>query len=464
MSIFSNFLPLMRKPLHGLMLVAAIMFASGVNAPLVADEELPVLGENATFNLEQEIKIGERFYRHLLARGMVETDPLLDRYINDMGARLLSALDRRVRDYRFFIVRDGSINAFALPGGYIGIHVGLILSAETPDQLASVMAHEIAHVRLKHGLKLMEKSNSVTSATMLTLLAGLLVGGGTDLGAALVYGGVAGGQQTMVNYTRDFEYEADRLGIQLLQGAEFDGRGMVEFFELLGKASGNSEIGNIEYLRTHPVSSNRVSEALSRLRPSTSKKSGPGTFPLFKDYLFYANSDSMALSGSQFRQALASIKRGREGAASELLEDLYQNNSDNFWYGYAYAENLEFLKRPDQAEKVYRQLLEIYPDDPIVSIKLMNLLKDTGRFTDALAIARRLENRYPDDKAVFFELADIYRLLNNGLQEMIAQADYHRLTGSRDLAIKLYSKILGAPDIDLATESKVREKLAELSR
>lgn len=440
------------------------MFVCSASSPLLADDELPVLGENANFNLEQEINIGERFYRHLLASGMVETDPLLDRYINDLGARLLSALDRRVREYRFFIVRDGSINAFALPGGYIGIHVGLILSAKTPDQLASVMAHEIAHVRLKHGLKLMEKSSSVTSAAVLTMLVGLLAGGGTDLGAALVYGGVAGGQQTMVNYTRDFEYEADRLGIQLLQGAEFDGRGMVEFFELLGKASGNSELQSIEYLRTHPVSSNRVSEALARLKPPSEKKSGPGTFPLFKDYLFYANSDSMALGGSQFRRALANIKRGRESAANELLEDLYQDNSDNFWYGYAYAENLEFLKQTGKAEIVYRQLLEIYPDDSIVSIKLMNLLKDTGRLTDALTIARRLENRYPDDKDVFFELVDIYRLLKKGLQEMIAQADYHRLTGSKDLAIKLYSKVLGAPDIDLATESKVREKLAELSR
>jgi len=464
MSIFPFLLPFLRKQMQWRWFAAAILFFSGTGFPLLADDELPVLGEHAAFNLDQEVKIGERFYQHLLARGLIETNPLLDRYINDLGERLLSALDRRVRDYRFFIVRDGSINAFALPGGYIGIHVGLILSAETPDQLASVMAHEIAHVRLRHGLKLMERSSSVSSATILTLLAGLLVGGGTDLGAALVYGGVAGGQQTMVNYTREFEYEADRLGIALLQGAEFDGRGMVEFFELLGKASGNSELQGIEYLRTHPVSSNRVSEALARLRPSSAQKSGPGTFPLFKDYLFYANSDSMAISGSQFRQALASIKRGKEDDANELLEDLYQKNSDNFWYGYAYAENLEFIKQSDKAQKVYRQLLEIYPDDSIISIKMMNLLKQAGRYTEALTIARRLENRYPDDKAVFFELADIYRLLKKGLQEMIAQADYHRLTGSKDLAIKLYGRVLGSPDIDLATESKVKEKLAELNR
>jgi len=464
MRISPFFLQFRQKCWRALILVPMILFAYGFNGSLLADEELPLLGEHAAFNLEQEIKIGEEFYQHLLARGMVETDPLLVRYINDLGARLVSALDHRVRDYRFFIVRDNSINAFALPGGYIGIHIGLILSAETQDQLASVMAHEIAHVRLRHGMKLMEKSSSVNSATLLTMLVGLLAGGGTDLGAALVYGGVAGGQQTMVNYTREFEYEADRLGIQLLQGAGFDGRGMVEFFEFLSKASGNSELQNIEYLRTHPVSSNRISEALARLKPYSKKQSGPSDFPLFKDYLFYVNSSSMALSGSVFRRALANIKLGREGVANEWLKGLYENNSDNFWYGYVYAENLELLKQADKAEEVYRQLLEIYPDDSIASIKLMHLLKNTDRFTDALAIARQLENRYPDDQAVFFELADIYRLLKKDLQAMIAQADYHRLSGSKDLAIKLYSKILKSPDIDLATESKVREKLAELNR
>ena len=465
MSVSSHFLPFCRKLLFALVLLILAFYANGLLSPLNADGELPVLGEHAAFNLEQETEIGERFYQHLLARGLIETHPLLNRYINDLGARLLSALDHRVRNYRFFIVRDSSINAFALPGGYIGIHVGLILNARTEDQLASVMAHEIAHVRLKHGLKLMEKSSSVTSATIITMLAGLLAGGSTDLGAALVYGGVASGQQTMVNYTRDFEYEADRLGIQLLQGAEFDGQGMVEFFQLLSKASGNSELQNIEYLRTHPISDNRISEAQARLRPFSGRSSIPNaSFPLFKDYLLYTNSDSLDQSGSQFRQALASIKSGKERSANELLKALYQTNSDNFWYGYAYAENLEFLKEPDKAENVYRQLLQIYPDDSIISLKLMGLLKNTGRYADALAIARRLENRYPDDEAIYFELADIYRLLDQRLMEMIAQADYHRLTGSSELAIKLYSKILGFPDIDLATESKVREKLAELSR
>ncbi len=453
------------RAFYGRFMATIIIFLiASLLATSVADDELPLLGEHAAFNIDQEVELGKGIYDKLESQGLVETHALLQRYINDLGARLLSTLDNRIRDYHFFIVRDNSINAFALPGGYIGINVGLILRAQTQDQLASVIAHEIAHVRLRHGIKLMEKSRSTSNTVLLTILAGLLAGGGSDLGAALVYGGTASGQQTMINYTRDFEYEADRLGIDLLQSAGFDGRGMVEFFELLRKISGNSDLQNIEYLRTHPVTNNRISEAQSRLLPVRVNSTGPDYFPLFKDYLLYSDSDGMLPGNGQFRQALSKIKSGEEVAANTSLKALYNNNSDNIWYGYVYAENLEFLKKPQGAEAVYRQMLEIYPDDFILSLKLMHLLKDEGRFDQALAIGRRLENRYSANKKVYFELVDLYRKLGRKLFEKLAQADYHRLSGSPDLAIKLYSQILGSPDIDLATESKVREKLAELSR
>lgn len=441
-----------------------LCLASGFVVPGYGDEELPQLGEHSSVNIDYEVKLSKQIYDRLMARGLIETNPLVNRYINDLGQRLLSVLDGRVRDYQFFIVRDGSINAFALPGGYIGINAGLILSARTQHQLASVMAHEIAHVRLRHGVKLMEKSRSTSNTMLLTILAGLLAGGGTDLGAALVYGGAAGGQQAMINYTREFEYEADRMGINLLQSAGFDGRGMVEFFQMLGKLSGNAGLNGIEYLRTHPVSDNRVSEAESRLSRASVDSSGPDYFPVFQDYLLYVINDGGLPGRGEFRRALSNMKIGKEEQANASLQKLYAEQSDNLWYGIAYAESLQMLGRKEDAEDVYRQLLLIYPDDYIVSIQLVRLLKDRGLYSQALAIGRRLENTYPSDKSIYFELVDLYRLLENRLMERIAQADYHRLSGSPQLAIKLYTQALDSSDIDLSTESKVREKLAKLQR
>ena len=444
-----------------LAVVLTFLIFSSTTEPF-ADDELPILGEQAVLNIAQETRIGQKIYDQLVTRGLVETDAMLNRYINDLGIQLLSTLDNRVREYRFFIVRDSNINAFALPGGYIGINVGLILSSRNRHQLAAVLAHEIAHVRLRHGLRLMEKSNSTSSKVLLTILAGLLIGSNSDLGAALVYGGAASGQQSMVNYTRDFEYEADRLGIDILQSAGFDGQSMADFFQMLGSASGHSESQNIEYLRTHPVSDNRIAEIESRLQQPQTKSFGPDYFPLFQDYLRYIADDGTLSDNSRFSQALSKIKAGQAQAANDLLAALYTSDRDNFWYGYVYAENLQFLHKRVEAITVYRQLLAIYPDDFIFLFKLMRLLKDDAQFNPALVIGRQLENSHPDHKMVFFELVDLYRLTGQLLLETLAQADYHRLDGSVDVAIKLYDRALNLPDIDTATVFKVQERLAEL--
>ena len=453
--LFSGF----RNPLLRLLFVLVFFTAPGVA------EELPSLGENSGFNIREESEIGERVYQRLLASGAVETNPLLDRYINELGARLLSALDNRVRDYRFFIVRSDRINAFALPGGYIGVNSGLIQRAENQHQLASVLAHEIAHVRLRHGIKLMKKSSGVNSAALIAIFAGLLAGSGSDLGAALVYGGAAGGQQAMINYTREFEYEADRLGISLLQGADFDGAGMVDFFRLLARSTGSSEIQNIEYLRTHPVSSNRISEAEARLKPFPANPTGPDYFPLFQDYLAFSSAGGTGQGrGRVFYLALEESRSGDLQKAEAMLRHLFQAETDNIWYGYAYTEILELLERWDEAENVCRRLLAIYPDDFLVSLKLVGLLKSSSRFDQALRVARRLESRYPEDKRVYFELVEIYRELGDRLAGMIAQADYYRLSGSSDQAARLYADILGSANLDPLTESRVRERLAGLKR
>jgi len=439
---------------------------SALSAPLAlnADSALPQLGENSAFNIEQEKTIGQRFYRQLMSNGLIETNPLLDRYINDLGARLLSALDLRLRDYHFFIVKDGSVNAFAVPGGYIGIHIGLINQSKSEEQLASVLAHEISHVRLMHSMKLWKKSGEVNETAALSILAGLLLGGlNSELGAAVIFGSAAGSQQSMINFTRENEYEADRLGIELLQNAGFDASGMVEFFQILDRISGSSEYQNIEYLRTHPINSNRISEAQSRIKnlPRVNRISR-NNYTLFQDYLSYINHDLTISGSSQFSQALTSLKAGNYARANLDLEALYLQNKENVWYASVYSENLINLGRWQEAEIVYRKLLDIFPNDFVVSLRLMELLKNTQQYQAALTIARSMENYYPLNKTVYVELAELYQLMKQDVLSMIAEAEYHRLNGNHQRTIKLYDSILETAGIDLATESKIREKRAEL--
>jgi predicted Zn-dependent protease len=428
-----------------------------------AASELPSLGENSAFNIARETRLGASVYDRILAVGLVETNPILDRYINELGHRLLAGLDMRLREYRFFIMRDDAVNAFALPGGFIGINRGLIAEAKTQHQLASVMAHEIAHVRLMHGIDQMKKGGEVNTATILTMLAGLLLGTvDSQVGSAVLFGGVAAGQQAMVNFTRENEYEADRIGIELMYDANFDTDGMVEFFTIMTRLSGSSEFGDIEYLRTHPIGSNRIAEAIARVRHKPESGDQVDHYALFKDYLVYVSSSQMANQGSQYLRALAAIKARAYQQADAMLETLYLASNENVWYGVAYAENLEHLRRDEEAEEVYRRLLDIFPDDYVLSIGLLRVLKRNGRQQAALDIARRLEVEYPREQEVYFALSEIYKSLQKLALQLMAEAEFHRLNGNTRQAIRLYDQVLVSSDADPTTISKAREKRLQL--
>jgi predicted Zn-dependent protease len=424
-----------------------------------ANTDLPSLGENSSINIERETRIGRSVYEQLLARGYIETHPLLDRYINELGFRLLAGLDNRMRDYRFFIIRDDSVNAFALPGGYIGINRGLITQARTQHQLASVMAHEIAHVRLRHGMDSMEEGGKLSTAAILSMIAGILIGTvDSQAGSAVLFGGIAGTQQAMVNFTRENEYEADRLGMELMYGGQFDPNGMVEFFTIMTRLSGSSELGSIEYLRTHPIGSNRIAEAIDRVKNNAGGTDQVDHYLLFKDFLQFVSSDHMPDQGSQFLRALASIQDAEYNRADELLSSLYRQDNENIWYSIAFAVNLEHLGRESEAELVYRRLLDIFPGDYVLSMRLLGLLKLAGRYQSALVIARRLENEFPENQQIYFELSEIYQSLHRPALQMMAEAEFHRITGNPQQAIKLYDQVLVSTDADHATESKAREK------
>ena len=262
----------------------------------------------------------------------------------------------------------------------------------------------------------------------------------------------------MINYTRENEYEADRIGIGLLSDARFDPQGMVEFFGIMGQLSGSSGLGGIEYLRTHPLSNNRVAEAINRANSLPAGANQVDDFLLFKDYLQYASSDHLPLQGSEYLRALASIKAAEYQRADKMLAEQYRRDSENIWYGIAYAENLEQLGREADAELVYRRLLDIFPGDYVLSLRLVRLLKLTGQNQAALVIARRLENGFPQEQQVYFELSEIYQALQQPALRMMAEAEFHRITGNPQQAVKLYDQVLKLPETDLATESKAREK------
>ncbi len=346
---------------------------------------LPDMGEavDRDISLAEELAMGEGFMQALRRQAVFVTHPLLNHYIQSLGERLSGASGWNAYPFHFTILRDDTVNAFAAPGGYISLFSGLILRTENENELAGVMAHEMAHVTQRHIARMIAGSTSSTLTTLAALAAGILVGSvNPEAGAAAVNLGIAGAAQQQINFTRAHEYEADRIGIQILAGAGFDPQGMVSFFEKLARQEGDGFYAHNELLRTHPVTTNRIAEAASRAQANR-----PARVFNLPDYA-YAKATLAALldprpqgsaarmegtaqdAVSRYQRAMLLNRAGQAQEALPILLDLYAKASDNLWIGTLLAETRHQLKQDDQAIEVLRAQLALYPGHPVLTMQL----------------------------------------------------------------------------------------------
>ena len=232
---------------------SAILLIAIICIP-VAGADLPDLGDPTldSFSSKQEQQLGLAFYRSLRANLKFVDDLQINDYLNNLGNKLASHSDAAGNDFHFFIIEAPTINAFAGPAGYIGIHTRLILDAKNESQLAGVLAHEVAHVSQRHLARAFDNSGNSAAITIATLLAAILVGTQDgQAGQAVLLSGIAGSQQSSINFTRSNEYEADRVGIGILTESGINPQGMVEFFEILLDESADNGIEYLRYIVEH---------------------------------------------------------------------------------------------------------------------------------------------------------------------------------------------------------------------
>ena len=255
--------------------------AAQLLAPAYAQNQLPALGDPASddFSIATEHKLGEEIMREIRADPDYLDDPVLLEYLQSLWNPLVA--QARVRGnispdieqrlaWEPFLVRDKEVNAFALPGGYVGVNLGLMALTATRDELASVLAHEMSHITQRHIARSIANSKRQTLMSLATLLAGIVVASraGTssiDAANAAVVGSQALAVQGQLNFSRDMEREADRVGFAVMSGAGFAPGGMAAMFEKLDVAARLNDFGGYPYLRSHPLTSERIGEARSRL-------------------------------------------------------------------------------------------------------------------------------------------------------------------------------------------------------
>ena len=234
---------------------------------LGSTDDLPDIGSSADtmISTSEEYRIGRQIVRGLRQAGRVMEDALLDDYIEGLGHKLVVHAHYGVFRFTFFMVRDNAINAFAMPGGFIGVNAGLMLATENESELAGVMAHEVAHVTQRHVVRRAQSTQRTSMVTTAALIAALLVGVTTgaspDAMQAMIMVTQGAAMQQQINYTRSNEYEAVRVGIGYLAAAGYEPESMADFFETMNTMSGVSASRAPEFLRTHPIGINRIAEA-----------------------------------------------------------------------------------------------------------------------------------------------------------------------------------------------------------
>lgn len=355
-----------------------------------SDLNVPYIGEPADRSLSplEERNLGQEVMRQLMAGGHVLEDAELTDYIRALGLRLLQHTDARAQDFTFFIVNDAAINAFALPGGYIGINAGLLTASQTESELAGVLAHEIAHVTQRHIARSVDKTSGWDIASTALVIAALIVGAhDPEIAQAALSLGMSAAIQQQINFTRAHELEADRLGIHTLSAAGFNPAGMASFFHRLSQKGQLYGEGLPELLRTHPVNTTRIAEAQARAASLPN-----GTIESSTAYVLM-KTRALALGMELASEALAYFQALHE-----------QEPSIANRYGLALA--LERSRAFDRAEKQLTDMLKGWPEQLNLQLALGQLYSNAGQDERASRQLTHTLKRHPQARAATLALAE----------------------------------------------------------
>lgn len=452
-------------------------------APRAFGQALPDLGGGAETSMspQMERRIGESIVRYIRARdpGYLD-DPEIEDYLGAIGARLTQASPAARGEFEFFVMRESTVNAFALPGGFVGVHTGLIAMAETESELASVIGHEIAHVTQRHMARMLERQEKMQAPVVAAILAAILLGRSRpDLATGAALGAQGAAVQAQLAYTREFEREADRIGFQALQAAGFDASAMAVFFEKLQRATRLADDGTVPgYLRTHPLTTERIADAQSRAAgvPYRQRLDSP-EFQLVRAKL-RAESGEAKDAVSHFQASLrekryASEAAARYGLAAALLRAGRAPEADaelsrlRATGTVVMAETLAARIRVALGDRAGALALLTaarakFPHSRPLVYAQVEALGAAGRHADAVAVAGDAQRSFPRDARLYALRSRSHAALGNVFLQHQAQAEVYALQGSLPAAIEQLQLARAAKDGDFYQQSVADARLKEL--
>ncbi|PZN33030.1 MAG: hypothetical protein DIU71_06105 [Proteobacteria bacterium] len=476
-------LPTLRsvKPLATLALTAALVLGGAHSR---ADpNDLPDMGSpaQAALTLEDEYIIGRMMVRGLRDADQILEDPEVSEYINSLGHRLSSLAHDGSQRFNFFMVKDRAVNAFALPGGFIGVNAGLLLETRTESELAGVLAHEIAHVTQRHIARSLANQSRTSLVSTAAMLAAILLGAAAGGDAAMA--GVAAAQslaiQQQISFTRAHEIEADRVGIGILANAGFDPEGMPAFFETMSRRAGSSELQIPEMLRTHPVTSMRIAETRQRAaQMKTTPLPESVSYAITRERLrvlstppgedpraYYAGviqNEPDASRPEMYGKALAMMVAGEPAKAAEIFERLRDADPTVLQYHTALGQAQLQAGQGQASLETLRKARELFPRNVAVTVRYAEALMQLGDSKLAHRILLDLFNVVPPTP----EQARLTALAANAAGDVADSyyymSEYHIMSGDLALAMNQLQLALAVPQLTDVQRARFRARLEEV--
>lgn len=457
----------------------------GTSLPVFANNAtlLPDIGTTAasTLTIDKEIEYGDMYMRMMRASRPIINDPVLSEYIQDIGHKLVANADGVKTPFNFFLIKNYEINAFALFGGNIGVHSGLFLHAKTESELASVIAHEIAHVTQRHLARTLEDQAKKNPATMAALIGSLLlVVAAPEAGMAALHATTAASMQGMLNHTRSNEKEADRIGISTLAKAGFNPQAMPHFFgRLAEKYRYTTKLPAM--LLSHPLPESRITDSRMRANNYSTVRLPPSErYLLAKSRMVARNigfSQTSALNWFNaelkksppnqrkelnYGKGLVYLDHGQYAKAQQLLLPLLTSEPNNLFYIDAMTDVNLYQKQYDKAITRLEKALIYQPESTVLQLNLANTLLEAKRYPQSIKILTRYSYQHPDDVNGWVLLAQNYAKQNQRDGELAAMGELAALRAQWGLAISNYTQAAQRAKLGSLDQARYDARLDQL--
>ena len=476
-SIIKGFLPIKTY------LYACILCIFASNLTHADAFNLPEIGDSSgnVISPDFERRIGRAFLREVRKNGKIINDPEVESYIQSIGSQLVANSENATTPFTFFVIDAPEINAFAAPGGVIGVNSGTILSSKNESELAAVLAHEIAHVTQRHIARTFEKNTQSALPTAAALLGAILIGIiNPEAGAAALTVAQGARLQTQISFTRENEKEADSVGMQLLARSGYDPHGMPAFFERLQEGTEYNSNTSPEFLRTHPLTLSRIAESKAR-----TLEYPRGTYKNLMSYeLVVAKlevnshqnyTDALNIfshrisltaakkdSSDRYGYALALIKAGKYDQARKQLETLLSWDQENTAYLIAMG-NLEIAQNNfTDAQKIFQYAYQLYPNYKPIIFAYAKFLLNTQQPELALKILRHYRPQKNISPSYYNLLAQAEADSGFMIASTLARADFLYLTGDTQAAIKQLESAKEGNDVTERQKNNLSAKIEQL--